>query len=71
MLPKFQGQRLAKLAMAKLLKELENYKIVDLVVHPENITAIKLYELFGFIIKDRKENYYGDGEPRLIMVLEK
>ncbi len=69
--PEFQGQGLARKALAKLLEELSRFKLVDLAVHPENISALRLYESFGFVVKDRKDNYYGDGEPRLIMVLEK
>lgn len=69
--PEFQKQGLAKYAMAKLLEEVKDYRIINLVVHPDNISAIKLYESFGFIIKNRKENYYNDDEPRLVMVLEK
>ncbi|MFA6422338.1 MAG: GNAT family N-acetyltransferase [Candidatus Buchananbacteria bacterium] len=69
--PEFQGRGLAKQALAKLLEELSKFKVVDLAVHPDNISALKLYESFGFVIKERKENFFGDGEPRLIMVLEK
>ncbi|MHB9019994.1 MAG: GNAT family N-acetyltransferase [Minisyncoccota bacterium] len=64
---RFQGKGLAREAMIKLLKELEHYKRIDLVTHPENERAIKLYESFGFIIESRKENYFGDGEPRIVM----
>lgn len=69
--PEFQGQGLAKQALAKLLEELSKFKLVDLAVHPDNVSAIKLYESAGFVIKERKENFFGDGEPRLIMVLER
>lgn len=68
--PEFQGQGLAKQALAKLLEELKDYKFIDLTVHPDNISALNIYKSFGFTIKERKENFYGDGEPRLIMVLE-
>ena len=69
--PEFQRQRLAKQALKKLLNKLKNFKIIDLVVHPDNVFALKPYKSFGFIVKNRKENYYDDGEPRLIMVLKK
>ena len=68
--PEFQKQGLAKKALAKLLEELNKFKLIDLVVHPDNVSALKLYESFGFVVKCRKENFYGDGEPRLVMVLE-
>ena len=69
--PEFQGQGLAKQAMLKLLEELQNFKKVDLVVHPDNKSAIKLYKSVGFVEIERKENFYDDGEPRLVFVLNK
>lgn len=69
--PEFHKQGLAKQALVKLLEKLNGFKVIDLVVHPDNVSALKLYKSFGFVVKDRKENFYGDGEPRLIMVLEK
>ncbi len=69
--PEFQRQGLAKQALGKLFEELKGYELVDLVVHPENSSALNLYKSFGFVVKERIENYYGDGEPRLRMVLEK
>ena len=68
--PEFQKQGLAKKALSLLLEKLKNYPKLSLVVHPEN-PAIKLYLSFGFAIKSRKENYFGDGQPRLVMVKEK
>ena len=68
--PEFQKQGLAKKALSLLLEKLKNYQKLSLVVHPEN-PAIKLYLSFGFAIKSRKENYFGDGQPRLVMVKEK
>jgi len=65
--PEFQKQGLAKQAMELLFDELKNFKQLSLVVHPNN-HAVKLYESFGFVVESRKENYFGDGEPRLIMV---
>lgn len=44
---------------------------IDLVTHPENTKAIRLYESLGFKIAERKENYYGDGEPRVVLVKNK
>jgi ribosomal protein S18 acetylase RimI-like enzyme len=54
--------------MLELLKELKIFKRLDLVVHPDNIGAIKLYNSLGFETESLKENYFGDGEPRLIMI---
>ena len=46
------------------LKEIEK---IELVTHPQNTAALKLYSKYGFIVTGQKENYYGDGEPRLIL----
>ena len=69
--PQSQGQGIAHKALQKLLEELNNIKRIDLVTHPENERALKLYQSFGFKIESRKENYFGDGEPRLVLVLTK
>ena len=71
-MPKFQGQGIARQAMEMLLKELEKYKSIELVTHPKNTKAINLYESLGFKKSgETKEDFYGDGQPRIIMVLEK
>jgi [ribosomal protein S18]-alanine N-acetyltransferase len=62
----FQKQGFAKQAMSLLLEKLKNFRKLSLVVHPDN-HAVKLYESFGFVVQSREENYFGDGEPRLIM----
>ena len=69
--PEYQGQGLAKRTMNRVLEEIHVIKRIDLVTHPDNIKAIKLYESLGFIIESRKENYFGDGEPRVTMVLDR
>lgn len=69
--PKFQGQGIAHEAVVHILKELKDIKMIDLVTHPDNIKALKLYQSLGFTIESRKENYFGDGEPRLVLVLQK
>lgn len=66
--PKFQKQGLAKKATIKLLEELTGYEKIDLVTHPDNAGAVKLYKSLGFVEVGRKENFFGDGEPRIIMV---
>lgn len=66
-----QGQGIGREAMVQILKELKDIKRIDLVTHPDNVAAVTLYQSLGFIIESRKENYYGDGEPRLVLALEK
>lgn len=68
-LPQFQRQGIAKESMKFMLEEIGKRKRIDLVTHPDNFKAIKLYELLGFKIEARKENYFGDGEPRVVMSL--
>ena len=70
-IPEFQGQGVAREVLTRLLKELKDVKRVDLVTHPENQKALQLYQSLGFIVESRKENYFGDGEPRLILANKK
>ena len=68
----FQGQGIARQAMQILLEKLKDIKLIDLVTHPENEKAIKLYESLGFEKAGEPiPNYFNDGEPRIRMVLEK
>ena len=66
--PFFKGQKGSRHeAMTLVLEKFKDVKRIDLVTHPDNIRAINLYQSLGFIAESRKENYYGDGEPRIIM----
>lgn len=70
--PHFQGQGIGRKVLDKILKEdLNDVKKIDLVTHPNNTIALKLYQSFGFVVECQKENYWGDGEPRLIMTLQR
>lgn len=70
--PRFQGQGIGREVLNKILEEdLKDMKRIDLVTHPDNMIAQKLYRSFGFVVESRKENYWGDGEPRLVMVLQR
>jgi ribosomal protein S18 acetylase RimI-like enzyme len=62
------GQGIGKQAIGLILEELKNYKRIELVSHPENKNAIKLYSSFGFSTEKQMDNYFGDGEPRILMV---
>lgn len=70
-LPEFQGQGIARKALMQVLEELKDVKRIDLVTHPDNHVALQLYQSLGFTIESRKENYWGEGEPRLVLVKEK
>jgi len=42
-------------------------KVVLLTVNPENTPAVKLYESFGFQVREKIEGYYRPHEHRLLM----
>lgn len=65
--PDYQGRGLARQALELILQEIKGVTKIVLVTHPDNLKAIALYMSFGFKISERKENYFGDGEPRIIM----
>lgn len=69
--PKFQGQGIARKSLEWLLaNDLKNFKRIDLVTHPRNTRAIMLYLSLGFVIESWKDNYYDDGEPRIVLARE-
>jgi ribosomal protein S18 acetylase RimI-like enzyme len=67
----YRDQGISKQAVEILLDELKDKKRIDLPVHPYNNPAIMLYLSLGFIIESWRDNHYGDGEPRLILVYKK
>lgn len=69
--PRFQGQGLGRQALELVLGQLKDFKRIDLVTHPDNSRALKLYQSLGFVVEARKENYFGDGEPRFVLALVK
>lgn len=70
-LPEFQGQGIAREAAKFRLEKLKDMDRVDLVTHPRNSKIITLYLSLGFYIESWKDNYFGDGEPRLVLVRQK
>ncbi len=62
----YQGQGYSKIAMREFLREMDECNI-HLTVHPDNASAVKLYLGVGFTVTARKENCFGDGQPRLVM----
>lgn len=66
-IPDFQGQGIGREVLARILEELKNMRRIDLATHPHNAKAIRLYLSFGFIIESWKDNYFGDGEPRIVL----
>lgn len=70
-LPEYQGKGYASKALEWLLEQLKGAKTVDLVTHPRNAKAISIYLKHGFVINSWKDNYFGDGEPRIELVLQR
>lgn len=66
--PDFRRRGIARAATLFLLEEAEGCARIDLVTHPDNAPAIALYRSLGFAVESRKENYFGDGEPRVVML---
>jgi ribosomal-protein-alanine N-acetyltransferase len=64
--PEFQKMGIARGAMNLFLDKLSDVKKFSLAVHPDN-HAVKLYESLGFKKDSVVENYFGDGEPRVVM----
>jgi GrpB-like predicted nucleotidyltransferase (UPF0157 family)/ribosomal protein S18 acetylase RimI-like enzyme len=66
--PIYQNKGYGRKAMELIMNLAKKARQVDLVTHPDNFKAISLYQSLGFAITERKENYYGDGEPRVILI---
>ena len=69
-IPEFQGKGIAREALRQILEKYKNIRRIDLVTHPDNF-ALGLFKSLGFVVESRKDNFYGDGEPRLVLVLKK
>ncbi|MCD4739921.1 GNAT family N-acetyltransferase [archaeon] len=65
--PDYQKQGVATKAIEFILNKLKGIDRIELVTHPENTPAIKVYLRFDFTIEAWKDNYFGDGEPRILL----
>ena len=65
--PERQGSGVGRAVLEQVLKEIGDVERIDLVTHPENEKAIRLYTSLGFHIESEKEDYFGDGETRVVM----
>ncbi|HAH45620.1 N-acetyltransferase [Gimesia sp.] len=61
----FRGQGIGSALMKQALQQAA--KVVLLTVNPENTPAVKLYESFGFQVREKIEGYYRPHEHRLLM----
>lgn len=67
-LPAYRRKGIASLAFQKLIEEPKVSKEWRLVTHPQNTASLLIYLKAGFVIKGWKDNYFGDGQPRLLLV---
>lgn len=65
---RFRGRGFARQAIKLILKKVRAYPRVELLAHPYNVPALSLYLSLGFLIESWKDDYFGDGEPRLLLV---
>ena len=65
--PAYRRRGIARKAMLFILDKNKGAHRFDLVTHPENEGALRLYMSLGFGVESRQENYFGDGEPRLVL----
>lgn len=65
--PFVRGRGYARSALSFVLETNKDAPRVDLVTHPENEPALRLYVSLGFTVESCKDNYFGDGEPRLVL----
>ncbi len=64
----YRGQGIGNKFMLDIFRYLkvENIKLVELTVAPENVEAIKFYEKIGFERKEFLENEYGEDKNRYL-----
>ncbi|WP_394156943.1 GNAT family N-acetyltransferase [Vibrio campbellii] len=64
-----RGKGIARLLVQAVLTKASAGSVVKLTVDPNNVPACKLYTSLGFKVLEREEDYFGDGEARLVMAL--
>lgn len=69
--PDFQGQGIARKAIEFRFDRLKDMKRIYLVTHPHNSKIICMYLSYGFIVESWKDDYFGDGEPRIVLALNR
>lgn len=70
-MPKFQNLGIARKAALFQLDQTKEYNYVWFVTHPHNNKILTLYLPLGFTIESWKDNYFNDGEPRLVLTRTK
>jgi ribosomal protein S18 acetylase RimI-like enzyme len=65
--PAFRRMGVARAIMKFLLARAADAPSIELVTHPDNDGALRLYTSLGFSIGETVANYFGDGQPRVKM----
>jgi len=66
-LPEYQNKGVGKKALEFVITQNSGTEL-RLVTHPQNTGAIICYLKSGFVIDSWKENYFGDGKHRLLLI---
>ncbi|MGR5057702.1 GNAT family N-acetyltransferase [Vibrio rotiferianus] len=64
-----RGKGIARSLVENVIAKASSGSIIKLTVDPNNAPAYKLYTSLGFKVLEKEEDYFGDGEPRLVMAL--
>ncbi|MCC9168291.1 GNAT family N-acetyltransferase [Pontibacter harenae] len=69
-MPGHRGKQIGQKLQQELLNDIaaKGASKITLTVHPENASAIRIYEKSGFVKTEAQQDYYLDGTPRLLMV---
>ncbi len=65
----FRNMGVGDLMLNKMLNDLKSIHKIKLSTSPKNTVAIQLYLKNGFVITEKKDNYW-QGQPRLILYKE-
>jgi ribosomal-protein-alanine N-acetyltransferase len=66
--PDYQRQGYGTILLKKIFNTFKDYKIAYLEVRENNLSAIKLYNKFGFKRAYHRKKYYSNGEDAVIMI---
>ena len=64
-----RGKGIARSLVKNAIVKASSGSVIKLTVDPNNVPACKLYTSLGFKVLEKEEDYFGDGEPRLVMAL--
>ena len=64
-----RGKGIARSLVKNAIVKASSGSVIKLTVDPNNVPACKLYTSLGFKVLEKEEEYFGDGEARLVMAL--